>query len=170
MRRLSLILMAAALAAVLAGGWFAITADAQRTQVSPQMSIDPAEPADVLQETLVHELAHLITLRSDDLVTDVDHCDGVRIEIGCARAGSVLAGWAGEFWPGVTEPAPFDRHVFVTDYAASAVHEDLAESFLAYVQRTGAPTEPVIAAKFAFFDAHAELAAAADELRARSDG
>lgn len=38
MRRLALILVAAAAMAVLAGGWFALTADAQRGQVSPQIS------------------------------------------------------------------------------------------------------------------------------------
>ena len=38
MRRLALILLAAAATVVLAGGWFAITADAQRGQISPQRS------------------------------------------------------------------------------------------------------------------------------------
>jgi protein-disulfide isomerase len=44
MRRLALILVAAAATAVLAGGWFAITADAQRGQVSPQVSTGAEEP------------------------------------------------------------------------------------------------------------------------------
>jgi protein-disulfide isomerase len=44
MRRLALILLAAAATAVLAGGWFAITADAQRAQVSPQVSTGADEP------------------------------------------------------------------------------------------------------------------------------
>jgi len=43
MRRLAPILVAAGAAAVLAGGWFVIAADAQRVQGSPQMSSDPAE-------------------------------------------------------------------------------------------------------------------------------
>jgi protein-disulfide isomerase len=44
MGRLALILIAVAAAAVLAGGWFAMTADAQRAQVSPpQMSTEGAE-------------------------------------------------------------------------------------------------------------------------------
>ena len=44
MRRLVLILFAAAATAVLAGGWFAVAADAQRAQVSPpQMSTEGAE-------------------------------------------------------------------------------------------------------------------------------
>jgi hypothetical protein len=43
MRRLSLILVAATTTAALAGGWYVIAADAQRTEVSPQMSTDAAE-------------------------------------------------------------------------------------------------------------------------------
>jgi protein-disulfide isomerase len=43
MRRFAPIPVAAAAMAVLAGGWFAIRADAQRAQVSPQMSTEGAE-------------------------------------------------------------------------------------------------------------------------------
>src|SRR5690606_20684555 len=42
------------------------------------LSIDAVEPARVMRDTLVHELAHLLTLRSTDLTT-VGECDGVRI-------------------------------------------------------------------------------------------
>jgi protein-disulfide isomerase len=43
MRRLALILLAALMASVLAGAWFGLTADAQRAQVSPQISTGAAE-------------------------------------------------------------------------------------------------------------------------------
>jgi protein-disulfide isomerase len=43
MRRFAPILVAAAAIAVLAGGWFIITADAQHAQVSPQISTEGAE-------------------------------------------------------------------------------------------------------------------------------
>ena len=43
MRRLALILVVAALTAILAGAWFANAVDAQRAQISPQMSTEPAE-------------------------------------------------------------------------------------------------------------------------------
>jgi protein-disulfide isomerase len=44
MRPFALSLVAAAATAGLAGGWFAVTADAQRAQVSPPMSTGAAEP------------------------------------------------------------------------------------------------------------------------------
>ncbi len=43
MSRFLLILVAAAVTAVLAAGWFVVGADAQRGQVAPQISTDPAE-------------------------------------------------------------------------------------------------------------------------------
>jgi hypothetical protein len=133
------------------------------------LSMDAAEPVAVLRETLVHELAHLLTLRREDLRVDGSTCEGVRIEIGCARSGSVLAEWAIAFWPDPEHPARYDRDHFVGEYAASAVHEDLAETFLAYVLAPDEPRPPAIAAKLAFVEAHPGLAAAATEVRARLD-
>lgn len=43
MRRPVSVVMAALMIAVLAAAWFGLTADAQRAQVTPQMSTDPAE-------------------------------------------------------------------------------------------------------------------------------
>jgi hypothetical protein len=132
------------------------------------LSLDAAESTSVLEETIVHELGHLLTLRRDDLRAGGGDCAGVRIEIGCALAGSALADWATEFWPEPDVPAAFDRDMFVSEYAAGAVHEDLAESFLAYVLHPDEGERSTeVAAKLAFFDGHADLAAAATDVRAR---
>lgn len=130
------------------------------------LSIDVAEPTRVLEETLVHELAHLLTLRSADLTT-TGPCDGVQLELGCARPGSALAQWAETFWTDPTTPMTHDPAVHVSTYAASSVHEDLAETFLAYVTGDHENEAPTIGAKLAFFDAHPELAAAAAMVRPR---
>ncbi|HEX7097314.1 MAG TPA: hypothetical protein VF183_15615 [Acidimicrobiales bacterium] len=129
------------------------------------VSIDTAEPHRVLRESLVHELAHVLTLRSEDLSTSGD-CDGVRLALGCARDGSALAAWAEAFWPDPTTPATYDPTAFVSTYAATAVQEDLAESFLAYVNGERGDG-PIVAAKLAFFDTRPELAAAAADVRQR---
>jgi hypothetical protein len=131
------------------------------------LSLDLAEPERVLEETLIHELAHVLTLDRDDLRTGTDGCDGVRLPLGCARAGSALAQWADQFWPDPDHAATFDREHFVSEYAASAVHEDLAETFLAYVTQRSHASSPVLAEKFAFFDRHPDLAQAAADVRAR---
>ncbi len=123
------------------------------------LSMDPAEEDDVIVSTLIHEYAHMLTLRSDDLrsaAASRNGCDGVRIEIGCARTGSVLADWHDAFWAGVEEPARADSR-FVSQYAATNVHEDLAESFLSWVMDDVARPTPGVEARFAFFQARPEL-------------
>ena len=131
------------------------------------LTLDVAEPPEVLAVTLVHEYAHMLTLRRDQLSTATEGCDGAPIDIGCAADGSPLADWAHQFWPSLVEPAIYDRNAFVSEYAGTSVHEDLAESFLAYV--TGEPdmSSAELAAKWAFFDSRAEFASAAVELRGR---
>jgi hypothetical protein len=131
------------------------------------LTLDVAEPADVLAVTLVHEYAHMLTLRRDQLSTASGACDGVVLDIGCATTGSPLSDWAEQFWPGVAEPATYDRHAYVSDYAASSVHEDLAESFLAYVTGDPEMDGSALAAKRQFFETRPQFASAATELRNR---
>jgi hypothetical protein len=124
------------------------------------LSIDVAETNDVIEATLVHELAHMLTLgRADVSAAGGRGCDGVALAIGCARHGSALDAWSSAFWPGIAEPAPYEPSRFVTPYAASAVHEDLAESFLEYVLGS-TQRSPAIEAKLAFFDQRPEFVAA----------
>jgi hypothetical protein len=131
------------------------------------LTIDVAEPVEVLRPTLVHEYAHMLTLRHDQLRTGREACEGVELAIGCATPDSPLAEWATAFWPQLQEPGTYDRTRFVSDYAATSVHEDFAETFLAYV--TGSPElrGDTLEAKAEFFDARPELASAAAEMRAR---
>jgi hypothetical protein len=123
------------------------------------LSMDPAEDDEVIVSTLIHEYAHMLSLRSADLRSasaSRNGCDGVRIEIGCARAGSVLAEWHDTFWAGASEPARAGSG-FVTPYAAMSVHEDLAESFLAWVRDDVDRPTPGIEARFAFLRDRPEL-------------
>ena len=130
------------------------------------LSIDAADldRRDIVVETIVHELAHVVTLSPDHFsFADAGGCDGVSIELGCASRDSVLARFHDEFWPD-------DRSVddmadsFVTAYASSAVHEDLAETFTAWVFDWPVSGSRVVAEKIAFLRADAELAALREEL------
>jgi hypothetical protein len=123
------------------------------------LSMDPAEDDDVIVSTLIHEYAHMLTLRAEDLrsaAASRNGCDGVRIEIGCARTGSVLADWHDAFWTGSDEPARADSR-FVSPYAATSVHEDLAESFLSWVTDDVDRPSPGVQARYAFLQARPEL-------------
>ena len=129
------------------------------------LSLDAADLGDrgLLEETIVHELSHVVTLDRSDFAFGDAPCDGVRIELGCARSGTVLAEFAAAFWP---DGDPGERTGdFVNDYAASAAHEDLAETFTSMVLGW-TPAGEVIDAKVALIESDPELAALADQLRA----
>lgn len=101
-----------------AGGWI--------------LSLDAADLDDpvLLQETIVHELAHIVTLSPDVFTFGDGVCGGEQIPLGCAHDGTVLADFIATFWA-TGEPGP--AHEFVNAYAASAAHEDLAETFTSMV-------------------------------------
>jgi hypothetical protein len=130
------------------------------------LSLDVADLEDraLIEETIVHELSHVVTLdRKVFTFGEVDGCTGAEIELGCAEAGSALATFADRFWPG--DVASTTGADFVNDYASTSAHEDLAETFTAWV--LGWPVEgAVIDAKIELLSGEPELAELADSLRA----
>jgi hypothetical protein len=138
-----------------AGGWI--------------LSIDAADldRRDVVIETIVHELAHVVTLSPDRFdFGGGSGCDGVISDLGCARRDSALARFSETFWPG-GRVAYEGSDGFVTDYARSAVHEDLAESFTAWVFEWPLDETSVASAKIEQLGEDTELLALRDELRER---
>ncbi len=103
-----------------AGGWI--------------LSLDRSDFGDrrLVEETIIHELAHVATLGPNQFSFDLEAaCDGVMTTVGCAAPGSLMAQWASAFWPGgILDASPSD---LVDPYAATAPHEDLAETFTAWV-------------------------------------
>ncbi len=107
---------------------------------------------DELADTLVHELAHLLTLGPDQVdAADGGPCPTLRTTEGCALPGSVLAGYLATWDPtalalwrraagegGVVDAEAaadlFAGHPddFVTEYAATSPEEDLAETLAAW--------------------------------------
>ncbi|MGI9642123.1 MAG: hypothetical protein ACR2N9_05010 [Acidimicrobiia bacterium] len=125
------------------------------------LSIDLADADNprLVRETLIHEMAHLITLGTDEFTFNhrlTGPCDGVIVEIGCAHADSVLARWAEAFWVDPQRPTDYDQAGFVAPYAATGPHEDLAETFLYWARgdRAGDLSGAgfVLDAKFAFIE------------------
>ncbi len=133
------------------------------------LSLDLADIEDrgLVVETIVHELSHVVTLDAEVFTFDGDDCDGARIDLGCAAEGSVLARFSDAFWPGdVGSDLVGD---YVNEYAMTAAHEDLAETFTAWVLDWPVGGEN-IDAKIAILAADPELSALADELRAAPRG
>lgn len=137
-------------------------------------SDDPSQ----LIATLVHEYAHILTLGVDELDLDAASCE-LQLDEGCAD-GSILGAFEQEFWsgyPDAPDPANTDADLayefylaheddFVSDYAATNVVEDIAESFMTWVIEDDPSGTSVIAQKMAFFEQYPQLVAERDRIRA----
>lgn len=161
------------------------------------LSVDPVDAVqrrDRYEHTLVHELAHIVTLGAgrvevdprpaDTLVAQAERCDTPPVVEGCAAADSVLAAFSAAFWDldrvgapdgvattGDREAATIERYLaarddYVSGYAASGPGEDIAETFAAMALDIRQPRGSVAAAKVEFLRADPELFALADRIRA----
>ncbi|SDY61982.1 hypothetical protein [Herbiconiux ginsengi] len=110
------------------------------------------DDANELLHTMIHEYGHMLSLSDGQVSPVAGACATLRVVGGCARADSVIAGFESAFWKRYGAEAPraeamgtedaavadfFDSHggfdTFVTEYAATGVVEDLAESWADYV-------------------------------------
>lgn len=136
-----------------------------------------------LAHTYIHEFSHTMSLSSDQVPEVSGKCPRLKMEEGCALSTSYINQFRDQFWEryGFTTPSKsgdqekittfYDKHRgdFVTDYAASSVTEDYAESFTAWVMERKAPGGGLVAEKFAFFDRFPELVAFREDVRTRLD-
>ncbi len=113
------------------------------------LAIGPPESAADLDNTLVHEYAHLITLGPTQMIPATsnevaDACTTYFTWEGCAREGSIIYRFVDRFWSDsdldLASDDPdglfaMDPEAFVTSYAATNPGEDLAETFRFFVYR-----------------------------------
>lgn len=134
-----------------------------------------------LVATLVHEYAHIITLDTTQVDEQSSACDSFQMDEGCARDDSYLYAFQERFWAPYGDDAPDadngDRDVawdfyleheedFVSDYAATNVVEDIAESFMTFVLEDEPTGDGVVAQKLQFFWDEPELVAIRERIRA----
>ncbi len=114
-----------------------------------QLSVDRAVTAEALDELLLHEFAHMLTLNLDEMsvVADTAACATVMVGSACAHSDSVIAAFHDRFWSEEVRALTaflstyeqrrqyFESNDtdFVTAYALTNVAEDLAESFVRFV-------------------------------------
>ena len=131
--------------------------------------------------TLVHEYAHILSLASSEVVPRVHPCATLSLTEGCATETSVIWAFDERFWQGYGEDAPtpdnadadlawdfYQAHEdeFVSDYAATNVVEDFAESFMTWVIEDDSAGDSVAASKLAFFTDYPDYVAIRDRIRA----
>jgi hypothetical protein len=125
-----------------------------------------ADDADTLLQTLIHEYAHVLSLNVDQVPEVSGPCDTLELSEGCALPTSFIYAFQTEFWDaygdGAPEPDNDDPDVadtfyaaheedFVSDYAATNVTEDFAESFAAFVLEAEPDADTPLAQKIDFF-------------------
>jgi hypothetical protein len=127
---------------------------------------DDLDEPDLLEGTLIHELGHMVSLGSKDFAFTTDECSdpiyAISMDLGCARVGSMIARWNEQFW--TDEDPQFDTGTFVSRYSTSSPHEDLAETFMAWVLHPAPIEGSIVDAKHAFLDADPEARALRNEI------
>lgn len=151
--------------------------------------LDASDPI-MLTTTIVHELGHLLTLNSDQIISEegegysvhqnADACPQYMSDEGCSTPESYMNLFYRSFWvdlheewmeivykPHAASPEEFrafvqtfhDNHPgeFVTDYAATNIKEDMAESFEAFVLSAKPTGDSIADQKILFFYDFPEL-------------
>ena len=119
-----------------------------------------------LMVTLVHEFGHILTLQSGQMSTATGACPTLELDEGCLADDATMWVFHERFWAAYGDSAPtfdnqdgalgrgfFDAHEddFVSDYAATNVIEDIAESFMVFVLENRPTGTSVAAQKLEFF-------------------
>lgn len=128
--------------------------------------------------TLIHEFAHILTLNTTQVDKDVTETECTTVflpDTGCAHAGAYIDRFVQSFWPDAERTAvvggsadlyALRPSAFVTEYAASSVEEDIAESFVVYVIRAVIPSGTTVAEqKTAYFTQFSELVTLRADIR-----
>ncbi|MCU1579628.1 MAG: hypothetical protein JWP19_1832 [Rhodoglobus sp.] len=129
--------------------------------------------------TLVHEYAHILTLDGTQMDQAAHSCATLDLSEGCAHDDSYLWAFDEQFWSAYTGAPAVDnadadvayafylahQDDFVSDYAATNVVEDIAESFMTFVLEDQPGGDSVVAQKLEFFWQHPELVAIRDRIR-----
>ncbi|MEZ5380933.1 MAG: hypothetical protein R2754_03955 [Microthrixaceae bacterium] len=146
------------------------------------LDISGNDEPEELDRTMIHEFAHLVSLRPSQIPIEpetVEGCEIFAIEgAGCPPEGSYLHAFATAYWPAYTLDQfnaeggeanldRFDEATYVTDYAATNPVEDFAESFADWVVKQDRPQgEEVVDEKVTFFEDYPELITLRDDIRA----
>lgn len=140
-----------------------------------------ADDQDLLLSTLIHEYGHILSLGVTDADPDATSCDTLELSEGCLAPDSMLLAFDERFWLpyGSDAPTPDDDDAdaaatfyaaheedFVSDYAATNVVEDFAETFMTFVLEDRPDDSSPVAEKILFFWDVREYVEIRDRIRA----
>lgn len=113
--------------------------------------------------TIIHELAHIISLNQSQVESSVP-CTTLALNEGCLRTASFLYPFYNAYWKG-KDKQKFDENVFVTQYAATDTVEDFAETFTFFVLEKEAKDERIRDKKVSYFYRYPALIDIRTEMR-----
>ncbi len=131
-----------------------------------------------LIHTMIHEYGHIVTLNDTQVEGSIsDACPRFRYQNGCAKPESYMNAFYEKFWKkygadAVDEENPVDLYetqpadTFVSNYAATNMLEDMAETWAVFVLREKPTGNTEADAKVRFFYDYPELVKERDRIRA----
>ena len=118
--------------------------------------------------TLIHELAHIITLNDTQFEED-ENCKTYKSDDGCTLPDSYLNNYVELFWDVKEEPGDssdkFEEDKFVDPYAATGPEEDIAETFAYFVLQSDPDGTEIKNQKIKFFYNFPELVKVRSDMR-----
>lgn len=135
---------------------------------------------DLLAATLVHEHAHVFSYAESQFDPRPTSCDTFETVEGCVLPDAYLWAFYEQFWAGYPDHPDLENvdgdiayefylqyeEDFVSDYAATNIGEDFAESFMTYVLEDDWSSSTPTGAKLSFFDRYPELVELREQMRA----
>ncbi len=124
--------------------------------------------------TIIHELAHIISLNSEQMTDDISDESLYTVEEGTLKKDSYLNQFYHRFWEDIIEEHSqsdefefFENHIdeFITDYAATNPGEDFAESFAYFVTSDKPSDDNIKFKKILFFYEYPEFITMRDDIR-----
>lgn len=114
--------------------------------------------------TIVHELAHIVSLNKEELNQNTT-CNTLKLDEGCSNADSHINIFWNKFWQNQKD-GEYKKDDFVSEYASSNVVEDFAESFAYFVLDSKKAGERVRDQKVLSFYDSETLSKMREEMRA----
>ena len=143
------------------------------------INLATADDPQLLVATLIHEYAHVFSFDEGDFDRKATSCDTLDLFEGCANQASYLFQFYEAFWvrygdsidvENTDADAAYEFYLaneedFVSDYAATNLGEDFAESFMTFVIEDVPEGDTVVAQKLQFFTQFSELVELREHIR-----
>jgi hypothetical protein len=116
------------------------------------------------KSTLIHELAHIITLNNDQIDKNIWTCQAYETSEWCMKSNSYLNAFVSKFWWKNTE-LDYREGDFVSEYASSSPEEDIAESFAFFIIENDFSGTTTRDQKMRFFSTYLDLMKIRNDMR-----